>query len=334
MSEIRRNMITRDWVIMATERARRPHEFIDGKKQRAVLPHYKDNCPFCIGNEHLSTKEYARIDGPDGWKVRIIANKFPALSPEGNRVRHTEGLYQTISGIGVHDVVVESPEHDAVMAFMPETQIQNILRCYRERYLQIRKDRRLEAIVIFKNYGESAGSSLEHTHSQIAATPVVPPQFRDRVEEAVRYFDDHGDCIFCRTILDEISTGSRIIAENSNFIAFIPYAALTPFHIWVFPRIHNSSFESISDDEIADLASIMKNILLRLFHGLGDPDFNFTIRSSPLADRETRYFHWYLSIIPKMSKQAGFEMGSGMYINSAIPEESAEYFRNIALPNT
>jgi len=332
MSEIRRNIITRDWVIMATERAKRPHEFGSFKKVRESLPLYKDNCPFCVGNEHLSTKDIIRIEGKDSWKVRIIPNKYPALSPEGNRERHTSGLQQTISGIGVHDVVIESPNHNAILAFLSIEDIAEIIRAYKQRYAQIRQDRRMEAIVIFKNYGESAGSSLEHTHSQIAATPVVPPQFRDRVEEAIRYFDDHGDCIFCRTIIDEIALSSRIILENGSFVAFIPFAALTPFHIWVFPRIHKSSFEDISEEEIQDLASILKKILLKIYYGLGDPDYNYTIRSSPTADRETRYFHWYVSIIPKMSKQAGFEMGTGMYINSSIPEESAEYLRSIVIP--
>ncbi|MCB1178010.1 MAG: DUF4931 domain-containing protein, partial [Leptospiraceae bacterium] len=293
---------------------------------------YKDNCPFCVGNEHLATKDIIKIEDESGWKVRIIPNKFPALQPEGTRERKSDGLQHTISGIGVHDVVIESPKHDAVLAFMPEEDIANVIRAYKMRYKEIRQDRRMEAIVIFKNYGESAGSSLEHTHSQIAATPVVPPQFRDRVEETIRYFDDHGDCIFCRTIIDEIAIASRVISENGSFVAFIPFAALTPFHIWVFPRVHKSSFEDISEEEIIDLASILKVLLLKVFHGLGDPDYNYTIRSSPTADRETRYFHWYLSIIPKMNKQAGFEMGTGMYINSSIPEESAEYLRGVEIP--
>ena len=331
MSEIRQNIITRDWVIMATERAKRPHELVSQTKSRPVLPAYKDNCPFCAGNEKLATTERVRI-GEKDWSVRIISNKFPALSPEGDRIRTDDGLHRTISGIGIHDVVVESPIHNDILAMLPEEHIFNILLSYKIRYQQIIEDHRFEAIVIFKNYGESAGSSLEHTHSQIAATPVVPFQFRDRIQEAVRYFDDHGDCIVCRTLLDEIANGSRIVAENSSFLAFIPYAALTPFHIWIFPRMHSSLYVNISNEEMKDLASILKTVLLKMYHGLGDPDYNYTIRTAPLADKESRYFHWYLSVIPRMNRSAGFELGSGMYINSSIPEESATYFRNIIIP--
>jgi UDPglucose--hexose-1-phosphate uridylyltransferase len=332
MSEIRQNIITRDWVIMATERAKRPHEFVNAKKERPVLPEYKENCPFCIGNEAQATKEFVRIEDENGWAVRIIANKFPALSPEGDRVRTDDGLHRTVSGIGIHDVVVESPIHNAVFAKLPEEHIYKILLAYKIRYAQIKNDRRFEVIVIFKNYGESAGSSLEHTHSQIAATPVVPFQFRDRIQEAIRFFDDHGDCIICRTLLDEISTGTRVVAENSSFIAIIPYASLTPFHIWIFPRMHCSSYENITEEEMRDLASILKLVLLKMYHGLGDPDYNYTIRTAPLADKETRYFHWYMSIVPRISKSAGFELGSGMYINSAIPEESAQFLKNVVIP--
>ena len=332
MSEIRQNIITRDWVIMATERAKRPHEFVTQKKERPSLPSFKDNCPFCAGNEKLATKEYVRIYGELDWDVRVIANKFPALSPDGDRVRLDDGLHRTISGIGIHDVVVESPIHNAILALLPESHIYKVLLAYKLRYQQILDDHRFEAVVIFKNYGESAGSSLEHTHSQIAATPVVPFQFRDRIQEAIRYFDDHGDCIVCRTLLDEIATGSRIVAENSSFLAFIPYAALTPFHIWIFPRMHCSTYVNTSDEDLKDLSSILKIVLLKMYHGLGDPDYNYTIRTAPLADKETRYFHWYMSIIPRMNKSAGFEMGSGMYINSSIPEESAAYLRDVIIP--
>lgn len=335
MSEIRQNIITRDWVIMATERAKRPHDFVSRAPARETLEKYKKDCPFCAGNEKDATEEFVRIDDESGnWQVRVIANKYPALSPKGDRIRNDDGLHRTISGIGIHDVVVESPEHDAIFAFMSWKHIYNILLSYKIRYNQIRNDRRLEAIVIFKNYGSSAGSSLEHTHSQIAATPVVPFQFRDRIQEAIRYFDDHGDCIVCRTLLDEISTQRRIVYENSSFLAFIPYAALTPFHVWIFPRMHSSSYGNISDEEMVDLASILKTVLLMLHKGLGDPDYNFTIRTAPLADNESRYFHWYLSIIPRITKNAGFELGSGMFINSALPEESAEYLRNLDLSDT
>lgn len=334
MSELRQNIITRDWVIMATERAKRPHQFVQkDKKNKTAILKYEPNCPFCIGNEHLSTTESYRInDQNNNWRVRIVNNKFPALSPDGERHRWNDGIHKTISGVGIHDVVIDHPLHNITTALLPEADIYNILLAYKERFSQIRNDKRIEVIVIFKNSGEAAGSSLEHPHSQIAATPVVPHQFRARIQEIIRYFDDNGDCIFCRTLLDEISTASRIIDENDNFVAFIPYAALTPFHTWIFPRNHYSSFEYITNPELKDLSSILKTVLSRMYYGLGNPDYNYTIRSAPLADQNTKYFHWYLSIVPRITKQAGFELGSGMFINSALPEESAEYLRSIDIP--
>lgn len=336
MSEIRQNIITRDWVIMATERAKRPHEFASKQNLVNALPEHKDNCPFCTGNEHMTGSEHLRIPGdsqPDHWQVRVVPNKFPALAPEGERVRRNEGMQVNLSGVGFHDVVIDHPNHNARMPFLPVADIQKILLSYKIRYQQISLDKRIETIVIFKNYGSAAGSSLEHPHSQIAATPVVPYQFRSRIQEVLRYFDEHGDCIFCRTILDEVANQSRIISENASFIAFIPYAALTPFHTWIFPREHSSSFDNISNTELEDLAAVLKDVLARMYYGLGDPHYNYTIRSSPLADRSTKYYHWYLSIIPRISQKAGFELGSGMYINSALPEESAEFLRNIKIKN-
>lgn len=333
MSEIRQNIITRDWVIVATDRAKRPHEFLKKNASKIILPEYKAECPFCSGNEHLATKEFLRINGDNGWKVRVISNKFPALSPEGERFRWNIGINTTISGVGIHDVVVETPSHNAITALLPQIDIYYLLLAFKLRYEEIAKDHRMEMIVIFKNHGESAGTSLEHPHCQIAAIPVVPYQFRARIQEVMRYFDDHGDCIFCRTALDEIANGTRIIAENVSFIAFIPYAALTPFHIWIFPREHISSYEDTSDSELRDLAEILKRVLSMLYYGLGNPDYNFTIRSAPMAEKITKYYHWYLSIVPRISKQAGFEMGSGMYINTALSEESAEFLRNVEIPN-
>ncbi|MCB1160605.1 MAG: DUF4931 domain-containing protein, partial [Leptospiraceae bacterium] len=190
MSEIRQNLITRDWVIIAKERAKRPHEFAKQQDDINTIPPYKDNCPFCAGNESLGTREILRIPEIGNWKVRIIENKYPALSPEGERNRWNDGLYNNISGVGIHEVVVDTPKHNVPTAFLPVSDIYNILLSYKLRYMQIRNDRRLEAVVIFKNHGEAAGSSLEHPHSQIAATPVVPYQFRARIQEVIRYFDD------------------------------------------------------------------------------------------------------------------------------------------------
>ncbi|AMW31298.1 galactose-1-phosphate uridylyltransferase [Arthrospira platensis] len=335
MTELRQNLVTRDWVIIASERAKRPHEFAPPLSKLEPLPTYRDDCPFCPGNEHLTgTKECLRLADNGGWRVRVVGNKYPALSDVGQRVRHGEGIFKSLSGVGYHEVVIEHPRHDLNIALMDIQDISNILRVYRQRYSELRQDARVETIIIFKNHGGSAGTSLEHPHSQIAALPIVPYQWRDRAREAVRYYDDTGECLFCRTLKDELKAGDRIIYAGEHFVAFIPYAALSPFHTWIFPRNHASSFDEITDLEIPDLAQTLKVVMSQFYFGLNNPDFNYTIRSIPTAEQRTDYFHWYIAIIPRVSLTAGFELGSGMYINTSVPEESAEFLRSIKIPSS
>jgi UDPglucose--hexose-1-phosphate uridylyltransferase len=249
--------------------------------------------------------------------------------PEGDRIRQVDGTFHSMPGIGYHEVVIEHPRHDINIALMTVEDIAYILQVYRQRYQELRRDRRIEAIVIFKNHGAEAGTSLEHPHSQIAATPIVPTRLRYRLAEAVRYFDDMGECLVCRTLADELTSQERIICETDYFVAFIPYAALSPFHIWIFPRRHESSFDRITEEEIQDLGLMLKTTLVKLYSGLNNPDYNYVIQSVPTSVAQADYFHWYLSIVPRVSRAAGFEMGSGMYINTALPEESAAFLRGV-----
>ena len=330
MSHLRQNVITKDWVIFATERAKRPHEFARSLDDiPPELPIYKHNCPFCKGNENSSELESLRIEDQHGWRVRIIPNKYPALSPNGDRIRHSEGIHRSITGVGYHEVLIEHPDHNVTIALMEINDVINILKAYRQRYNAISQDNRIESVIIFKNHGEGAGTSLEHPHSQITATPVVPSQIRYRMIEAISYFDDMGECLFCYTLRDELNAKERIILETEHFVAFTPYAALSPFHMWVFPRRHSSCFGGITELELADLAYTLKTVLAKLFYGLNNPAYNYTIRSIPTDDKQSDYFHWYLAIVPRLSKAAGFELGSGMYINTAIPEDSAKFLREL-----
>ncbi len=332
MTELRLNAITRDWVIIATERAKRPDEFAKPHTEKVIIPSYSPNCPFCAGNEDFTELESYRLNDSRGWRVRAVYNKYPALFPVGQAIRKVEGLNRSLSGVGFHEVIIEHPQHDLTTALMEVEDVANIIRVYRQRYGEIRHDARIASIIIFKNHGQGAGTSLEHPHSQLAATPIVPYQLRIRLQEAIRYFDDTGECIFCRTIKDELASRERIIAESEHFVAFIPYAALSPFHTWIFPRRHTSSFDDITDVEIEDLAKMLKTILAKLYYGLNNPDYNYTIRSIPTAEERTDYFHWYIALIPRTTLAAGFELGSGMYINTALPEESASFLRSIEIP--
>lgn len=328
MPELRLNLITREWVIIAKERAKRPEDF-RAKSERRALPQFSETCPFCPGNEGRTPPETYSLLDENGWSVRVTPNKFAALSYKGERRRENGGIKRTLSGVGIHEVIVETPSHNMTTALLPLSQVENILRVYRERFVEAYKDPRVEHVIIFKNQGERAGTSLEHPHSQLVGTPVTPIQVRMRVDEAIRFFDDTGDCLMCKTLKDELQEGTRIIMETEHFVAFIPYAALSPFHTWIFPRRHNPSFAGITDEEINDLARIMKTTLGKVYYGLDNPDFNYTIRSMRPISGNIEFFHWYLSIVPRVYQTSGFEMGSGMYINMALPEASAEFLRSI-----
>jgi len=332
VSELRYNIITRDWVVIATERAKRPEDFTKDLKAAPALPVYREGCPFCPGNEGDRSDETFRLGDPRSWRTRSIYNKFPALSHREKLERRDNGTCHSITGFGIAEVIVEHPRHDAVIALMNDAEVEDIIRTYRARYLAVQDTRDIEAVTIFKNHGPRAGTSLEHPHSQLIATPIVPPNVRNRIESATTYFDATGRCPFCHMLEEELRSRVRIVLETEKFVAFMPYASFAPFSVWIFPRRHMSSFNQIDDGETGDLAHILRVTLAKLYHGLKNPDFNYTIRSIPVSEKEVKYFHWYLSIIPRITNPAGFELGSGIFVNVALPEESAGFLRKIECP--
>lgn len=328
MQELRLNLITREWVIIQTERAKKPEEFRQRRDKR-YQPEYLDSCPFCPGNEQKTPSEIMRLPADGQWKVRVIPNRLAALSGEGERTRINKGLKHLVTGVGRHEVIIESARHDMTMAFLDAGEVQDILSVYKSRFTEVFKDPRIEHVIIFKNHGTASGTTLRHPHSQLVGTPVTPFQVRNRVEEAMRYFDNTGECLVCASLKDELDDGRRIILETEHFVSFIPYAALSAFHTWIFPRRHTASFADITDDELKDLAINLKTTLGKLYHGLDDPDFNYIIRSESPYQYRLEYFHWYISIVPRLVQTAGFELGSGMYMNNSIPEEVAGYMRKV-----
>jgi UDPglucose--hexose-1-phosphate uridylyltransferase len=331
MPEIRQNIITRQWVIIATERARRPDQFRSTENQRKELPQHDPTCPFCPGNEAMTPTETYRSPQTGAWQVRTFPNKFAALSSEGDLVRHINGLKRTISGVGVHEVIVESRTHNTTLALMTDVEVENVIAACLDRYNRVFADHRVEAVTLFKNHGAAAGTSLIHPHMQLIGTPIIPTEVRERLEWALRFYDDNGTCIFCATLDNELRDQCRLIAENKHFVAFIPFAALSPFHLWIYPRRHCASFGSITHDEIASFARILRTVQRKLYFGLNDPDFNVVLRTAPKECNHIRYYHWYMSIVPRITKAAGFELGSGMFINVSRPEDSAEFLRGIAV---
>ncbi|MFY9949119.1 MAG: galactose-1-phosphate uridylyltransferase [Candidatus Sulfotelmatobacter sp.] len=332
MPELRQNFFTKEWVIIATERAKRPEELATHRAAQ-IMPSFVETCPFCPGNENKTPPEVTRFptDKGEAWAVRVIPNKFAALSSEVQPTRNLQHLRRRIDGFGFHEVIIDGPDHSCCMALLPDEHVGKILRVYKERYNALSADQRVNHVTIFKNHGADAGASLQHPHSQLIATPVIPSQVRHRLVEALRHFDDAGECMFCHMVESEIEDQSRIVLKSDLFVAMEVFASATPFATHIFPLRHMASFGEITSAEIADLAHVLRSLLARIYVGLENPDLNFTIRSGPSDYVRARHFHWYVSVIPRLTRVAGFELGSGMFINTVLPEAAAEFLRNVSV---
>jgi UDPglucose--hexose-1-phosphate uridylyltransferase len=334
MSVLRFDETTSDWVVFAPTRRLRPH---DG--QPAAVPSFDggaaSGCPFCPGNEAFTPPEiYSVRDPADGsrWRVRVIPNKFPALTIEDNPRRRTdEHNFQQMGGCGAHEVIIESPDHALFLAQQPIEQIQLVLRTLQFRYQDLMRDHRFQTVVIFKNHGVEAGTSLPHPHWQLLATPVVPRELRIKHMEATEYYDRTGQCLYCTIVARELAAGKRVLAQNEHYVAFVPYASHTPFETWIAPRMHQASFQLVPEDRVRTLAEMLKVVLLKLHTGLGNPAFNLTIDDVPRGDEDKDYFLWHMRILPRLTTPAGFELGSGMSINTVMPEDAAAFLSETAV---
>jgi UDPglucose--hexose-1-phosphate uridylyltransferase len=332
LPEFRRDPITGRWVIIATERARRPQDF---SREQVVIKGGRF-CPFCPGNESKTPPEvlsYRTGGGANepGWTLRVVPNKFPALRVEGDFDRQGDGIYDRMNGIGAHEVVIETPQHDLTLATMQDKAVEAVFWAYRDRILDLKKDGRMRYILVFKNHGEAAGASLEHSHSQLIALPVVPRRVVEEMEGSKKYFDSRERCIYCDIIRQEVQTGSRVVLETEHFVAVCPYAARFPFEVWILPRQHFSHFEASDAPVFANLSWVMPVVLREIDKVLEHPAYNFMIHTAPLQDPAQPYYHWHIELIPKLTKVAGFEWGTGFYINPTSPEEAANFLRGAGL---
>lgn len=331
MPEIRKDIVSGSWVIIATERAKRPETFTTQKpeKQNDKL----DKCPFCSGHEHMTPPEVLAIrkntsipDEP-GWEVRVIPNKYPALSTCEGKECEKQGIFEFMAASGVHEVIIETPDHEISPGKLPVEHVKKIVDSYYHRYVELEKDAGIKYIQIFRNHGQEAGASIEHPHSQIMALPVLPPSLKQEMEEARNYYFQEKKCVYCKMIEEELGRGDRVIMENKDFAAFIPYAARFPFETWILPKRHQSSFSEITMDERQNLAEILHDILSRMWDYLKDPPYNYYLHTSPTDYNHIPDYHWHFEIVPKLTTVAGFELGAGMFINISNPEASAEYMR-------
>lgn len=334
MSQLRFDLATNDWVVFAPSRALRPKEFAKPQADSTIAQR-PGNCPFCPGNEAFTPPEIYAVrtsaeSGSRPWKVRVIANKFPALRIEEDPTRHEDEFHLlSMGGCGAHEVIIESPAHDTPLAQQPVEQVELVLNTLQLRYRDLMRDRRFQAVIIFKNHGLAAGTSLQHPHWQLIATPIVPHLLRRQHIEAEEYFDRHGSCLFCVMLERELAAASRILVSNEDYVAFLPFASHVPFETWIMARRPQPSFTHVEPLQLRSLADILRIALLKLHTGLDNPDFNLTIDDVPRGDDGNEYFQWHLRILPRLSTPAGFELGSGMSINTVQPEDAAAFLREV-----
>lgn len=334
MPELRKDPVIGRWVIISTERSKRPSDF-SGKSQAR---RGAGICPFCPGNESATPPEILVHRDPQtapntpGWTLRVISNKFPALTIEGELNRVGVGIFDKMNGVGAHEVIIETPNHEHDMADLNRDQIGAVLWSYRERITDLARDPRFRYVLVFKNQGDAAGASLEHSHSQLVATPVVPKRVQEELDGAKKYYEYKERCIFCDIVRQERDSKERVVAENDHFICITPFAPRFPFECWLLPKYHQSHYAHTAPERIEALAALMGDVLGRLRTALEDPPYNFVLHTAPVIGSYEHEYHWHFEIIPKLTKVAGFEWGSGFYINPTSPEEAARFLREVKTP--
>ena len=327
MPELRKDPIVGRWVIISVERGKRPADFVSASQRKRG-----GFCPFDPGNEYTTPPEimaFRPVGSPPnspGWTLRVMPNKFPALQTNGELGKTGEGIFDKMNGIGAHEVIVETPDHNLTLSTMSGKAVEDVLWACHLRLTDLKKDQRFQYVLIFKNEGEVAGASLEHSHTQLIALPIVPKLVKEELDSARRHYEFKERCIFCDVINQELEDGKRVIYENARYVAMAPFAPRSPFETWILPKKHESLFGP-AEKSFSDLAEILQRILRQIDRILDTPPYNLVLHTSPFYDEENEYYHWHMELMPKLIRTAGFEEGSGFYINPTPPEESAKFMR-------
>jgi len=330
MSEWRKDPVVDRWVVISTERNKRPHEY----KKSADEVKRDDVCPLCEGREKetppeiFAYREYGSSPDTPGWWVRVVPNKFPAVRVDTNTGLSRRGVYSFMNGLGAHEVIVESTEHVDNIDTQSDRQVEEIIRMWRDRALDLRKDTRLKYIQIFKNYGPTAGASLQHTHSQLIAIPMVPVDVQEEVEGVEKYARESGRCVFCDIIGQEMAERERVIIEGTHFLSLAPFASRFPFEMWIIPKAHQPDFGMIGEEQVGDLARVFRTSLRKLGLAVNNPPYNMVIHTAPVNYGTYEHYHWHIEIMPRLTIMAGFELGTGFYINPTTPEMAAKVLRD------
>lgn len=338
MPEMRKNPLTQNWVIIAPERAKRPHSHIllDGGNPPDTVHHH--DCHFCPGNEKETPEEtlaYGRKNNAPntkGWELRVVLNRFPAVDMQKPYEEALHTSLETYSyAEGIAEVIIETPHHSKIMAHYSPHEIELVLNAYKDRYIAISKEKHIKYVIAFKNSGKKAGASISHSHSQIIGIPIIPALVKNELSVAKKYFKKHRKCIYCEMIEEQLRQKDGIIEENDDFVCFMPYASRVPFEMWILPKFHSNRFENLGDSQIKNLAQVWKNAFYKLYKAAENPPYNYFIHTSPVHTDTKEYYHWHVEILPKTGNPAGFELGTGIFINISTPEENAKLLRYITV---
>lgn len=326
MSEFRKDLVSGDWIIVAPERAKRPHELLPEKKKRAVTP--KSVCPFEDLKKSGNLPLIAAFPNVKNWKIAVIPNKYPALRHSATcSLTLALGPYRYLSGIGQHDLVIVR-NHEKNLMRMTLKEGVELFQCIQKRYQELIKDSCLLYTSTFFNWGASAGASLYHPHYQMLTLPIVPPNIQHSLNGSVEYFKVHRRCVHCDMLKFELKHKKRIIAKNSGAVALAPYFSRQPFEIHIFPLRHQPYFEKTPEQQLKSVVAVLQAALRKIRKNLHDPDLNFFIHTAPLKHQSRyKHYHWHIEIIPKISLLAGFELGTGVDINVVDPDSAAKILR-------
>ena len=331
MAELRKDPTVGRWVVIATERVRRPSDFVRPRSPRREGP-----CAFCVGHERETPPEILAYRDPPGappdtpgWHVRVVPSKFPILQPGGEIERRGLDMYDLMNAIGLHEVVLAAPTHDTSLGRLPAGGVEEVLRACHERFVALRRHDRFRSITLLAHHGVESGPVAGHPHLQIVAAPIVPLALADELDHARTYHDFRERCLFCDMLRQEVETQLRVVVETPQVVAFAPFASRTPFETWILPRRHSAGFEHADPEELRDVARVLHTVLRKLDDALGDPPHTLVLHSAPSGSGESPSFHWHLELTPALSVP-GPDEGSTFHVNPVPPEDAARFLRDAA----
>ncbi len=329
MPQLRLDPIVSRWTLVEVDHSLSAQQYPQETRQ----VQHKDVCPFCPGRESFTTLEVQALrpagsqPNTPGWTVRTIPNKFPALVNQGNLEKEGLGIYDLMSGIGAHEIIIETPDHDKQLVDLSTEEMANVVQQYHKRFVALSADKRFKYVAMFKNFGTSAGASVHHAHGQMLALPIVPKTVLEEIHGGQHYHEHHARCVFCDVINQEYADRERIVAENNDFIAFCPFAPRYAFETWIMPKVHSHDFGAATPQLLASCAAILQDVLKRMKKTLGDPSYNFYLHTSPNGWGQLPYYHWHIEVMPKLTRSVGFEWATGLHIVPTDPAKAANQLR-------